>query len=88
MLADIGMTVYDEGIEQSGIVTTAIPSTPSVNLQAALAGAGVNASVTSIGSSRYDVERRNLPPLLRLSVHYTTTSTELERAIDVLRQAV
>jgi selenocysteine lyase/cysteine desulfurase len=88
MLANIGMTVYDEGIEQSGIVTTAIPSTASKNLQAALAAAGVNASVTSIGSSRYDVERRNLPPLLRLSVHYTTTSTELERAIDVLRQAV
>jgi selenocysteine lyase/cysteine desulfurase len=87
MLADIGMTVYDEGIEQSGIVTTATPAVPSADLQAVLAGAGINASVTFVGSSRYDVERRNLPPLLRLSVHCTTTDTELERAVEVLRQA-
>ena len=57
------------------------------NLQAALGRAGVNASVTFVGSSRYDVERRNLPPLLRLSVHCTTTITELERAVEVLEQA-
>ncbi|MBT5275283.1 aminotransferase class V-fold PLP-dependent enzyme [Ilumatobacter sp.] len=87
MLADIGMTIYDEGIEQSGIVTTATPSVSSANLQAALGRAGVNASVTFVGSSRYDVERRNLPPLLRLSVHCTTTITELERAVEVLEQA-
>jgi selenocysteine lyase/cysteine desulfurase len=85
MLTDIGMTVYDEGIEQSGIVTTAIPAIPSADLQAALAAEGVNASVTFVGSSRYDVERRELPPLLRMSVHCTTTTTELERAVDVLR---
>jgi selenocysteine lyase/cysteine desulfurase len=85
MLTDIGMTVYDEGIEQSGIVTTATPAIPSVDLQAALAAEGVNVSVTSVGSSRYDVERRELPPLLRMSVHCTTTTTELERAVDVLR---
>jgi selenocysteine lyase/cysteine desulfurase len=85
MLTDIGMTVYDEGIEQSGIVTTATPAIPSADLRAALAAEGVNASVTSVGSSRYDVERRELPPLLRMSVHCTTTTTELERAVDVLR---
>ncbi len=85
MLTDIGMTVYDEGIEQSGIVTTATPAIPSADLQVALAAEGVNASVTFVGSSRYDVERRELPPLLRMSVHCTTTTTELERAVDVLR---
>ena len=87
MLTEIGMTVYDEGVEQSGIVTTATASIPSVDLRAALAADGINASVTSIGSSRYDVERRNLPPLLRLSVHCTTTVGELERAIEVLVRA-
>jgi len=88
MLTDIGMTVYDEGIERSGIVTTATLSAPSAELRHALSAQSINASVTFIGSSRYDVERRNLPPLLRLSVHCTTTTSELERAVDVLRAAV
>lgn len=88
MLSALGMTVYDEGLEQSGIVTTATPSMPSVNLQAALAGEGINTSVTHIGSSRYDVERRNLPEMLRLSVHCTTTESELERAVDALARQV
>ncbi len=87
MLADIGMTVYDEGIEQSGIVTTATSAVRSADLRTALADAGVNSSVTHVGSSRYDVERRNLPPLLRLSVHCTTTYAELERAVEVLDRA-
>jgi selenocysteine lyase/cysteine desulfurase len=84
MLTDIGMTVYDEGLERSGIVTTATPMASSADLQAALAAEGINASVTFVGSSRYDVERRDLPPLLRLSVHCTTTVAELERAVDAL----
>ena len=37
------------------------------------------ARTTHADSSRWDVERRTLPPLLRLSVHYTTTADELER---------
>ncbi len=88
MLSDIGMTVYDEGIEQSGIVTAATPSMPSADLQAALAAAGINTSVTFVGSSRYDVERRDLPPLLRMSVHCTTTPAELERAVEVVGSAL
>jgi selenocysteine lyase/cysteine desulfurase len=44
----------------------------------------INAATTAATSSRWDVERRNLPVLLRLSVHCTTTDEELERAIEVL----
>ncbi len=39
------------------------------------------------GSSRYDVERRNLPPMLRLSVHYTTTPAELVDTVEILTRA-
>ncbi len=84
MLTAIGMTVYDEGVEQSGIVTTATPAAPAADLRDALAAHAINTSVTAVSSSRYDVERRNLPPLLRLSVHCTTTVAELERAVAVL----
>lgn len=83
-----GLRVYDEGREQSGIVTCASDLVPSGELQAALSSAGVNTSVTFVGSSRYDVERRDLPPLLRMSVHVTTTVDELERSVGSLVSAL
>jgi selenocysteine lyase/cysteine desulfurase len=42
--------------------------------------------LTDIGLTVHDegVERRSLPELLRLSVHYTTTDEELAAAVEVL----
>ena len=84
MLADLGLTVYDEGLQRCGIVTTASPNVASADLKAALSRCSINASTTFAGSSRYDVERRNLPDMLRLSVHCTTTVDELEWTVAVL----
>ncbi len=84
MLTDLGLTVYDEGLQRCGIVTTASPNVASADLKAALSRCSINASTTFAGSSRYDVERRNLPDMLRLSVHCTTTVDELEWTVAVL----
>ncbi len=84
MLVEAGFAVYDEGLERCGIVTTASASETSERLQARLAAHRINASTTPATSSRWDVERRGLPVLLRLSVHYTTTDDELVAALDVL----
>jgi selenocysteine lyase/cysteine desulfurase len=80
--------VYDEGIVRSGIVTTATPAVPSERLQEILAEHHIAATYTEAGSSRWDVERRGLPNLLRLSVHYTTTPDELEATVEVLVAAL
>jgi selenocysteine lyase/cysteine desulfurase len=88
MLADAGLRVYDEGPVRCGIVTCASAAMASSELQAALARHGINATCTLSDSSRWDVERRDLPELLRLSVHYTTTFEELVTTVDVLRDAV
>jgi len=49
----------------------------------------IEATVTeSADSSRWDVERRGRPELLRISVHYTTTMDELTAAVDVLAGAI
>ena len=84
LLVEAGFTVYDEGLERCGIVTTASASETSEQLQARLAAQHLNATTTPATSSRWDVERRGLPVLLRLSVHYTTTDDELVAALDVL----
>ena len=87
MLADAGFVVHDEGIQQCGIVTvgSAEPDGPTAEeLAARLTEHRIHSSLAVADSSRYDVERRDLPPLLRLSVHYTTTVDELDRTVEVL----
>ncbi len=88
MLAAAGLTVYDEGSVRCGIVTCASDVVDASELQKVLARQGVNATTTLADSSRWDVERRALPTLLRLSVHYTTTIEELVTTVEVLIDAV
>ena len=83
-LARIGLTVHDEGIARCGIVTVSSDVVDSAQLQRRLHDERINASVTFAGSSRLDVERRDLPPMLRLSVHCTTTDAEVDRCVEVL----
>lgn len=84
MLEDAGFTVHDEGDVRCGIVTTSRTGTESEELRVRLSAHGVNCTTTMPGSSRWDVDRRALPTLLRLSVHYLTTEDELARCMDVL----
>jgi len=84
LLGDAGFTVHDEGDVRCGIVTTSHPGLDADALRERLAANGVNCTTTMAGSSRWDVDRRSLPTLLRLSVHYTTTADELARCMDVL----
>ena len=90
MLREAGFVVHDEGIRQCGIVTTTsgTPDGPTaMDLSDVLTLHRINSSVTMEGSSRYDVERRHLPPMLRLSVHYTTTTSELVDTVDILSRS-
>ncbi len=84
LLTDAGFAVYDEGVVRSGIVTCATDAVASSELQQLLARHRINTTSTLADSSRWDVERRHLPELLRLSVHSTTTDAELDRAVEVL----
>jgi len=88
MLVDVGFDIYDQGDVRCGIVTVATERTPSSDLRRALSARGINTSTTSPSSSPYDTERRDLPMLLRLSVHYTTTTADLSMAVDVLREFI
>jgi selenocysteine lyase/cysteine desulfurase len=90
LLRQAGFVVHDEGIRQCGIVTTTSgePDGPTADeLAAILTSHGVSSSTTMAGSSRYDVERRNLPTMLRLSVHYTNTIDELTDTVEILSGA-
>jgi selenocysteine lyase/cysteine desulfurase len=83
-LTDAGFPVFDLGAERCGIVTTNIDGIGADVAKKALSTAGINTSVTTPDSTRWDFDRRNLGPMLRLSVHATTTDDEIARSVDAL----
>jgi len=82
-LREIGLDVHDQGVERCGIVTVTHPSRSSASVMSTLSDHGVNVSTTSVASARADMEIRGLPPMVRMSVHCTTTPDEVHRALDL-----
>jgi cysteine desulfurase / selenocysteine lyase len=74
-----GVTVHDKGRVRCGIVTFVRAEEDSMQLQRRLRRAGINTSVSPPGYTRFDMDARGLPPLLRASVHYYNTEAEVER---------
>ncbi len=52
-----------------------------------LARAGVNVSVSVPSGTLLDSQRRDLPDLVRASVHYYNIDSELERLLEVVEAA-
>jgi len=75
-----GVTVRDRGTRRCGIVTFTCDGVDAEAVKRALAAAGVNVSVAAPSSTRLDSANRDLPPLVRASVHYLTTDAELDLA--------
>ncbi len=83
-LLTAGFETYDLGRRRCGIVTTHVPGVGAAEARDRLFGQGVNVSVTTPASTRIDAERRGLPDLLRLSVHYFNTDEELDHTVGAL----
>jgi selenocysteine lyase/cysteine desulfurase len=79
-----GFTVWDLGSRPCGIVTATGPDLDPSEAKAALRAQGVNISVTTPASTRFDSANRNLPDLMRISVHYITTEAEIRQAVKTL----
>ncbi|WP_199430613.1 aminotransferase class V-fold PLP-dependent enzyme [Qaidamihabitans albus] len=77
-----GVAVHDQGTRRCGIVTFTVDGEDSADVQRRLAAAGINTSVASAGSARYDLPARGLPPLVRASVHYYNTEEEIRRLVE------
>ncbi len=85
-LAEHGFDVFDIGEHKAGIVTTACPGVSATAAKAALSERSINVSVTTPDSTWWDAARRELPELIRMSVHYITTPEELDRAVTALTE--
>lgn len=84
-LVAAGHDVMDLGERRCGIVTVASDDAQATKAQ--LGAAGINVSVTTPASTRYDSSNRELADMLRVSVHYLTTADEIDRAVEALSAA-
>ncbi len=85
-LADVGAQVRDVGVKKCGIVTFSVEGTPAADIKARLAEAGINTSVSSRTSAQFDFTARELPDLVRASVHYYNTEDEIELLVKAVEK--
>ena len=79
-LAEIpGVVVQDIGAERCGIVTFTVDEVPAREVQRHLAAQAMNVTVSSVASTRFDMEARGLQEVVRASVHYYNDENEVER---------
>lgn len=80
-----GVEVHDKGAIRGGIVTFTVNGRSAEEIKAGLSRAGVNTHVSLPEYARYDQPHRGLPALVRASVHYYNTETEIDQLLDALR---
>lgn len=79
-----GVTVRDIGLVQGAIVTFTVNGRDANVVKAALRDQAINVSVVTPSSARFDMEERQLPDLVRASVHYFNTEQEVERLVEAV----
>jgi selenocysteine lyase/cysteine desulfurase len=82
-----GVTVRDVGRTRCGIVTFTVDGVGAAEIKEKLASAGINVTVSEPSSTLLDARARQLPDLVRASVHYFNTDDELDRLVESVRIA-
>ena len=74
--------LHDLGVQKCGIVTFTIDGCSPREIRAKLAEQNINVSVSTVYSTRLDMDQRGLAGVVRASVHYYNTEEEIERFCD------
>jgi cysteine desulfurase / selenocysteine lyase len=84
-----GVTVHDRGITRCGIVTFSVKDSDARNIRARLADHRINVSVAPLSGAQVDSiltgAQQGPDMVVRASVHYYNTETEIQRLVGVLR---
>jgi selenocysteine lyase/cysteine desulfurase len=82
-----GVHLADLGALKGGIVTFSVDGVEHGDIKAKLRAQAINVSVSTLFSSRLDLERRGLKDVVRASVHIYNTEAELDRFVVALDAA-
>jgi len=86
MLAEIsGVSVHDIGRRKCGIVTFSVAGIAATEVEKRLRDNRIQISVSSPASTLVDATRRQLPDLIRSSVHYYNRETDLDALVDSIK---
>lgn len=80
--------VLDRGRQLCAIVSALIPGLDANQLKRSLRDRGVNTSVSDRQSGVIDMDAKGASTLLRVSPHYYNTESEIERAVEILRDVM
>ena len=81
-----GVTVHDIGEVMGGICTFSHNKTKAVEIKAELDRQKINVQLSHPEWSRLDAETRDLPVMIRASVHYYNTEDEIHRFCESIAQ--
>ncbi len=77
-----GVSVHDIGKRKCGIVTFSVQGVDAAEIESRLRDNGINVSISGPASTLIDATRRELPDMVRSSVHYYNTDDEIERLCE------
>ena len=80
-----GIKIRDIGSVQGGIVTFTLEGVDATAIKGVVGAQGINVSVSNPSSTLLDATRRNLPPVVRASVHYYNDEAEVARLVNAVR---
>ena len=80
-----GIKLRDIGSLQGGIVTFTLEGIDATAIKELVGSQAINVSVSNPSSTLLDATRRNLPPVVRASVHYYNDEVEVVRLVDAVR---
>jgi selenocysteine lyase/cysteine desulfurase len=87
ILSDIpGDEVRDLGREKCGIVTFTVDGYAAEEIRHKMAQQKINVSVSTAESTRLDMDQRGLRDVVRASVHYYNSESEIERFSEALNE--
>ena len=81
-----GVSVHDIGKRRCGIVTFSISGMGSSEVVTRLRDKGINTSMTTPSSTLIDATRRELPDMVRSSVHYYNEYAELGALVEAVSE--
>jgi cysteine desulfurase / selenocysteine lyase len=74
-----GVEIHDLGLTRCGIVSFTLQGKTPDEIKTTLRHNQINVSTSSVFSTRLDMEQRQIPGLVRASIHYYNSEDEIER---------